>query len=373
MKILFPIGSFFPAQSGGPSNTIYWHARALKKNGVIRPIVITTNKDINDSNLKLDELLITEAGEVTYLKTKNYSLPFKLIVKSIGEIKRVDIIHLTSLFFIPSIFIAIAARFYNKKVVWSVRGELENGALGYKSIIKLKYLSLLRNITKKNTIFHATSKSEEDNVKRNFPKADIITLPNFISLPKLVNIEVRKQFLFLGRIHPIKNIDGIIKSVASSKEFKKNDFKLVIAGGGEQNYLNKLKDLVRKLNLKDNVKFIGHIEKEEKQKILAESYCLILASHSENFGNVVVEALAQKTPVIATEGTPWEILNKSKAGIWIRNEETILTECIDDLIQKENRDYLKMRDNAYKLVKDKYDVDANVDKWENVYLKSKKK
>ena len=44
-----------------------------------------------------------------------------------------------------------------------------------------------------------------------------------------------------------------------------------------------------------------------------------MPSHNENFGNVVVESLSQGTPVIASTGTPWKILEKYHAGYWIKN------------------------------------------------------
>ena len=54
-----------------------------------------------------------------------------------------------------------------------------------------------------------------------------------------------------------------------------------------------------------------------KFKILSKSYCLVLPSKSENFGNVVLEAISQKTPVITSKNTPWEILIKHNSGYWV--------------------------------------------------------
>lgn len=41
MKILYPIGGFYPDQTGGPSNTVYWMAKALVKQGHEVTVVTT--------------------------------------------------------------------------------------------------------------------------------------------------------------------------------------------------------------------------------------------------------------------------------------------------------------------------------------------
>ena len=51
MTLLFPVGSLYPAQSGGPSNTIYWMGKALAKNNINLRIV-TTNKDIKAGKIE---------------------------------------------------------------------------------------------------------------------------------------------------------------------------------------------------------------------------------------------------------------------------------------------------------------------------------
>ncbi len=48
MNILFPMGNFYPSQLGGPANTIYWHAKTLKKNGFI-PSIVTTSSGIGEN------------------------------------------------------------------------------------------------------------------------------------------------------------------------------------------------------------------------------------------------------------------------------------------------------------------------------------
>jgi len=364
MKILFPIGSFYPAQSGGPSNTIYWLSKALKKEG-IQPIVITTDKDIKDFDIIFNQYIYdSKIGEIIYCKESDYKFSFNLIKHTLKKIKSVGIVHLTSLFFIPSIIIAFFTKFYDKKVVWSVRGELEPNALKYKKIYKKLYLNLIKILINKNFVFHSTSKTETQNIKKVFSNAKIIEVPNYLELPKKYEIEVENKILFLGRIHPIKNLESLVKAFAKIvKETNIKNYKLIIAGTGEREYIESISDLINKLKIKKYVDMIGMITGEEKQKLIASSYVLVLPSFSENFGNVVVEALSQGTPVIASKGTPWNILEDYKVGYWIDNFPKDIFIALEKIINLDKKEYILMRKNSLELVKEKYDIYKNINKW----------
>ncbi len=80
MKILFPIGTFYPAQRG-PANAFYWLIKALKKNK-IDTMVITTDNHVKDDNLIFDKFIENEAGKVIYNREKNYKFPYKMIVET---------------------------------------------------------------------------------------------------------------------------------------------------------------------------------------------------------------------------------------------------------------------------------------------------
>ena len=115
--------------------------------------------------------------------------------------------------------------------------------------------------------------------------------------------------------------------------------KLIIAGNYNNKYGGKLKDLCKGLNLSNTVDFIGHIEKQTKDSIYANAYVTVMPSHNENFGNVAVESLAQGTPVIASTGTPWQILEKHNAGYWIPNSPESIAESLDKILTLTKQEY----------------------------------
>jgi glycosyltransferase involved in cell wall biosynthesis len=101
--------------------------------------------------------------------------------------------------------------------------------------------------------------------------------------------------------------------------------------------------------------------------LYAKAYALILPSETENFGNVVVEALNHGTPVIASKGTPWSILETYNAGYHCSNDPELLSKAIDKLLSLSHIDYNEMSANSIKLVEDKFDVNSNILKWITVY------
>jgi len=131
MKIFFPISAFYPSQIGGPCNTLYWHCKALQDNH-IKTTVVTTTIGIKDE-ISADKWLHLNCGDVFY-GTKGVT-SFETRRKLSKEISKTDILHLNSLFSIFSIFsFFYRSLFYNnKKIVWSVRGELNSNALKFSS------------------------------------------------------------------------------------------------------------------------------------------------------------------------------------------------------------------------------------------------
>jgi glycosyltransferase involved in cell wall biosynthesis len=76
--------------------------------------------------------------------------------------------------------------------------------------------------------------------------------------------------------------------------------RLLIAGNDEENYRSKLGVLARRFGVIDRIHFLGPIHGKRKWELLESARLLALPSYSENFGNVVLEAMAVGCPVIVT-------------------------------------------------------------------------
>lgn len=138
------------------------------------------------------------------------------------------------------------------------------------------------------------------------------------------------RLVTLGRLHPIKGLDNLIRACAALKRAPGGaPFTLTLAGAGDAAYTRELEALIDTLSLGAEVKLAGEIRGEAtKASLFAESDLLVAPSHRENFGLAIAEALAHGVPVIAGRGTPWSGLVERGAGLWVDNNPESLARAI---------------------------------------------
>jgi glycosyltransferase involved in cell wall biosynthesis len=201
--------------------------------------------------------------------------------------------------------------------VVSPRGALSEVALSYSYFQKKIFYKLYQaSVLESATAFHATSEKEFLEIRAAGFGQPIAVIPNGINVPNNTAVSDKKckQVLFIGRIHPIKGIDNLLKAWSLVQNTHK-DWQLVIAGSDAETpgYLSELKQLARSLNL-ERCKIVGSVYGEDKANVYLQSDIVVLPSHSENFGMVVAEALAAATPVIVSKGAPWKKIIQKDAG-----------------------------------------------------------
>lgn len=364
-RLLISTALFYPSGLGGPANTLYWLSKALVKAG-IHVTVVTTDSHIESGKVASDEWSVVDGIAVRYCSSKRFSL-LKVLWHTFKEMKHCDTVMLCDMFQHQVLPVAFIARLRRKKIVWSPRGELFGSALEG-SRIKRYYISIVGKCFGEYATFHATSAEERELIRNHVGKgAKVVVIPNYIELPEQLERETSAvpYFLFVGRVTRIKALDRLILGLAQSKLFKQSGYGLKIAGPNQKNYQHELEELIKENGLQDRVKFIGNVFGQEKFQLYANAHFSCLLSHSENFGNVVIEALSQGTPVIASTGTPWQVLNDRQAGFWIDNSPEQIASCIDKILSLTDGHYMEMRSNARELACS-YDVGQNVGRWIDV-------
>jgi glycosyltransferase involved in cell wall biosynthesis len=170
----------------------------------------------------------------------------------------------------------------------------------------------------------ATSEQECENVKRLFPKLPVAIIPNGVDLPVAADLLPPRipasrggTALFMSRIHPVKNLTGLLHAWKLLTPELANSWRLVIAGPDEAGHGQEVAALVRQLGLQHSVELIGPVGEDSKAAVYQSADVFVLPSFSENFGVVVAEALAYGLPVIATTGTPWQELPRRGCGWWV--------------------------------------------------------
>ncbi len=162
----------------------------------------------------------------------------------------------------------------------------------------------------------AISNVVKERVKKYYDcDADVIYPPVEVSKIKNAKKVNRKEnwFLYLGRVETYKGVDLAIRSSVKAK------VPLKIAGKGD--HFEAMRELVKNLNAKGMVKFLGYVTEEQKINLLTRTKALIFPVKDEDFGIVPVEANAAGTPVIAySQGGVLETVSEEnpKTGIFFK-------------------------------------------------------
>ena len=128
----------------------------------------------------------------------------------------------------------------------------------------------------------------------------------------------KRLFTFLGRVHPKKGPDLLIKAVAALVKhgiWNRDTMRVVMAGPVSGAYAATLRRLIEKLGVQDVFHWTGMLLGPQKWGVLQASEVMVLPSHQENFGLVVAEALSTGTPVLLGKGVNiWRDIIDDGAG-----------------------------------------------------------
>jgi glycosyltransferase involved in cell wall biosynthesis len=111
----------------------------------------------------------------------------------------------------------------------------------------------------------------------------------------------RRFLVFLGRVHEKKGVDLLLRAFAHARAGQAKDLHLVIAGPGTPELFAQLKSLSGELGVTERVHWTGLLQGALKWGALRAAEAFVLASHQENFGLAVVEALACGVPVLISD------------------------------------------------------------------------
>ncbi|HZP66808.1 MAG TPA: glycosyltransferase, partial [Rudaea sp.] len=158
-------------------------------------------------------------------------------------------------------------------------------------------------------------------------------IPNGIDIPATVATGAgtsHRTLLYLGRIHPIKAVDRLLRAWRSLQDTHAA-WRLRIVGSGEPEHVREIRDLAAELNLV-RVEFAGALYGEDKHLAYVDSELFVLPSHSENFGMAVAEALAHGRAAVVGRGAPWAALESQHCGRWIANDPEPLAQALSELM-----------------------------------------
>lgn len=271
-----------------------------------------------------------------------------------------DIYHANTLWMYQCHATCAAARRKGKPYIISPHGMLYPTALKISRWKKYPMLKLWFNKDIHGAAcLHVTCREEMEHCRAFGYKGPIAVIANPVVFPDDVKLAkekpTEKSIGFLGRLHPIKRVDNLLRGAAIAKKRGCLAFSIEIMGKGSEEYEQFLKDEVARLGLKDMVNFVGFVNGKEKYDRLTRLHALMVPSEQENFGMIVPEALICGTPVYASLGTPWQELNEHNCGWWRDNSPETIAEVIADIVSRSNDEILQMGARGRDLIESKYE------------------
>ena len=280
-------------------------------------------------------------------------------------------------------------------VVWSPHGMLQKWALKNKWWKKFAALALYQwRDLRSAALLHATAQSEVEDIRRLGLRNKVVIAPLGVRLPESVGRDVLsapekkiKTLLFVSRVQRKKGLPNLIEAWSRLPQDLRKSWQIRIVGPEQDGHVSELKvqcdrlgvgwhDCLSQSNNRtfehSNIIFVGPQYDSDLAAEYANADLFVLPTHSENFGSVVIEALAHGVPVITTKQAPWVELEEFKCGWWIDDNVLALTDALRTAIEQSlnpnNRTILQnMGCRGRKLVEERYTWSAVCDKMESSY------
>jgi glycosyltransferase involved in cell wall biosynthesis len=169
---------------------------------------------------------------------------------------------------------------------------------------------------------------------------------------------------FISRIEPKKGLELLIEAL-SKVNF---DYRLKIAGTGEQNYIDSLKALSVGLGNSDKLNWLGWKDNQEKFEFYSDIDLLALTSYNENFAVVVVESLSVGTPVLISENVGLsDYVLKNKLGFVTGIDDTSLIALKLDEVYQQKLERDEISQIAPQIIRSDFDENKLLKQYCEVY------
>lgn len=164
----------------------------------------------------------------------------------------------------------------------------------------------------------------------------------FNPVPIQMKIEIREKwtgglpfFIFIGALHPRKNIDGILKAFDLFKQKTGLPHKLLIAGRMAWQ-TETIKLVYEQLVFKNDVVFATHSGRDLLNNLLGSAEALVYPSHYEGFGLPILEAFHCEIPVITSNNSAMPEVAGDAALLVDSNSTTSIADAMIKIVENES-------------------------------------
>lgn len=183
---------------------------------------------------------------------------------------------------------------------------------------------------------------------------------------KIINpLNSRKPIIaYIGALSREKGILNFVKAALISLK-KRKDIKFIIIGDGVLR--DNIEEIVRLSQLEDNIKIVGWMKYSNIPQCLNTAKLVVVPSYSEGLPNLLVEAMACGTPVLATPvGAISDVVKDGKTGFLLNsNDPTHIAKRVTALL--DNTELLEeVSINAYKYVRESFSYEKTLRVWQKI-------
>jgi glycosyltransferase involved in cell wall biosynthesis len=311
MRLLHVAASYLPAtRYGGTIVSVHGLCRALATRGHEVHVFTTSVDGPVDSDVPHDQPVDRDGVNVWYFRSRHarriyWSPPLgHALHAKVGEF---DVVHTHAVYLWPMWRAARAAHQAGVPYVVSPRGMMEKGLIERQSpLLKAAWIGFIERRTfEEAAAIHVTSAREAEELRAfGFNLPPCVEVPNGVDFadtsgtvsPVVASaMAMGRYVLFLGRLHPKKGLDRLVAALQHAPEVS-----LLIAGNDESGYREVIMQQATAAGVSSRVRLIGPAWGADKHALLHGAAAVALTSYSENFGNVVLEAMAAGTPVVVT-------------------------------------------------------------------------
>lgn len=374
-NVLILNGQYWPGyKGGGPIRSSINMVENL--NDKFKFYVITSDRDFKAKepydNVKINEWNKIGNALVYYMGEDKQTIgDFQRIINSIDY----DVMYLNGFFSpiytIKPLILNRLNKLKNKNIILTPRGDF-SGGLEVRKLKKYLYISLVKLVgLYRNLKWHATSTLEKEDIKKIFPNAKITTVSNLASKIKDKNIQKKKvkgklDLFFISRISEKKNL---LKSLYILKNLKvKGKVNYDIFGPIEdKEYWEKCKQVIKEIPQNITVTYKGEISHNDVATTLEKYHCLFFTTMGENYGHVIVEAMAEGCLLLISNTTPWRNIEEKEIGwdINLDNNDKFKKSLIE-LLEMDNIEFNRRANKSLQYIIGKSNRKEDLNKYINM-------
>ena len=183
-----------------------------------------------------------------------------------------------------------------------------------------------------------------------------------------------KLVMYAGRFDERKGIETLVRAFARDEVKSHQNAKLMIVGGstpGEKDGIerNRIGEIVEELDIADRTEFTGRVKHEDLAYYYAAADVCVVPSHYEPFGLVAIEAMASRTPVIASNvgGLKFSVADYKTGLLVPPKDEVAFAKAIDSTLA-DNEWRKELGENARKRVEAKFSWNGVAAQLDRQYL-----